>query len=1008
MKRLIIGLVLGCIIIFQNCATFRPSPTLKRYAHLDKETQKLYEKVQNFIDQSQKKKLPVEIPALMKIDTLLLDKTSRKVTVHLSQALANIPFREKNTTAIYESIRKNLGGKYKDYDLKIFTRKQAIEDLIPNYYRSDTTKYDRTRMPRKDERSAALVRQLNRPWQPTQGLQNRNIALWHSHGWYYEPKLNRWEWQRARIFQVVEDLYTMSYTVPYLAPMLENAGALVYFPRERDIQSHEVIIDNDNSYPDALYSELAWDEKAWQDGEAAGFGIGQPPYHTGENPFQQGTYRKILSDAKGNAQVEWIPTIPETGDYAVYISFSASSQNVTDAHYSVHHAGGTTSFSINQQIGGSTWIYLGKFKFQAGQHPETGKVVLTNQSPEANKWVTADAVRFGGGMGNIVRHDQTSGRPRFVEGARYYLQYAGMPDSLVYDFTPQEDDYKDDYQSRGEWANYLKGAPFGPNKNRKIPGLGIPIDLSMAFHTDAGYTRNDTVIGTLMIFSTQGADTTTFFPDGMSRLANRDFGDILQTQLVEDIQTKYDPVWRRRYLWDRPYSEAFRPNMPAALLELLSHQNFLDMKFGLDPRFRFDVSRSIYKAMLKFIATQYQFEYVIQPLPVSHFQASFSGEKQVMLKWQPVLDPLEKSAIPEKYIIYTRIDSNDFDAGVLVDKPEIVINALKPGIIYSYKVTAVNAGGESFPSEILAVCWQNTTRPPVLIVNGFDRIAPPATLECDSLLGFVDSWDQGVPDRYDLCYIGSQYNFNSKSNWLDDDAPGHGASWGNFETQIIPGNSFDFPYLHGKSIHAAGFSFISTSDEAVWDKQIDILQFRLIDLILGEEKLTNWPKPVAEKQFEAFPKKLQSQLSSFVTNGGNLFISGAYIGTDLFDRNPVDSVNIRFAKKTLGFRWRTNYAVQTGGLWSCDSTLLPFGNSLKFNTNYHPGIYAVEAPDAIEPADRFSRTVLRYSESNMSAGVAYQGPYRGVCFGFPFETILGQKKRDEVMKGILNFLSSKR
>ena len=32
-----------------------------------------------------------------------------------------------------------------------------------------------------------------------------------SHGWYYEPKLDRWEWQRARIFQTVEDLYTQSY-----------------------------------------------------------------------------------------------------------------------------------------------------------------------------------------------------------------------------------------------------------------------------------------------------------------------------------------------------------------------------------------------------------------------------------------------------------------------------------------------------------------------------------------------------------------------------------------------------------------------------------------------------------------------------------------------------------------------------------------------------------------------------------------------------------------------------
>ena len=55
-------------------------------------------------------------------------------------------------------------------------------------------------------------------------------------------------------------------------------------------------------------------------------------------------------------------------------------------------------------------------------------------------------------------------------------------------------------------------------------------------------------------------------------------------------------------MWDRQYSEAWRPNVPVMLLELLSHQNLADMRFGLDPRFRFDVSRAIYKGMLRFQA----------------------------------------------------------------------------------------------------------------------------------------------------------------------------------------------------------------------------------------------------------------------------------------------------------------------------------------------------------------------------------------------------------------------
>ena len=40
----------------------------------------------------------------------------------------------------------------------------------------------------------------------------------------------------------------------------------------------------------------------------------------------------------------------------------------------------------------------------------------------------ADAVRFGGGMGNISRGGKTSGLPRYLEGARYAAQWSGFPD----------------------------------------------------------------------------------------------------------------------------------------------------------------------------------------------------------------------------------------------------------------------------------------------------------------------------------------------------------------------------------------------------------------------------------------------------------------------------------------------------------------------------------------------------------------------------------------------------
>ena len=85
----------------------------------------------------------------------------------------------------------------------------------------------------------------DRAFTPTEGLYGRHIAMWQSHGYYYEQKLLRWEWQRARIFQTVEDVFTQSFVLPFLVPMLERAGAVVLLPRERDWQIEEIISDND-------------------------------------------------------------------------------------------------------------------------------------------------------------------------------------------------------------------------------------------------------------------------------------------------------------------------------------------------------------------------------------------------------------------------------------------------------------------------------------------------------------------------------------------------------------------------------------------------------------------------------------------------------------------------------------------------------------------------------------------------------------------------------------------
>ena len=941
----------------------------------------------------------------IKIDTINTDIANRKIEINFDKNFSYIPFRQKNVDSIYNEINNFFKDYKKEFRISVKTIGFPIEELIPNYYRKNKLKFDTSRLPKvKHAKRTPLVTNLEHGYIAVNGLYNKNIALWPSHGWYYNFEQDRWMWQRARLFGTVEDLGPMAFTIPYLIPMLENAGANVFVPRERDTQTHEVVVDNDSksdSYIESSFDKL----HKWKTGSGKAFNYGHPPYPANYNPFEYGTHRIVASDKKISAQVEFVPRLPIDGYYAVYISYNSSLMNAKDAHYTVFHSGGKTDFVVNQTIGGNTWIYLGRFKFKKGINPKTGKVVLTNQSSESGKIVSADAVRFGGGMGIISRDGKTSGRPKFVEGARYYLQYLGMPDTLVYNLNGNKNDYKDDYQSRGEYVNYLKGKPFGPNKNRNVKGLGIPIDLSLAFHTDAGITKNDTTVGTLAIYSIEDIDSSKVFPDSVSRLANRDFADILQTQITTDIRRKYDPVWNRRELKNAFYSEAARPNVPAALLELLSHQNFLDVQFMLDPRFRFDVSRSIYKAMLKFLSVQYNYKYVVQPLPPTHFATEFISDRKVKLIWKPEKDDFEPTAVAKSYKVYTRINDGGFDNGVPADSTFFIKENLRPGVIYSFKVTAINEGGESFPSEILAVSWVNNKKP-VLIVNGFDRIAPPAKVGTNKFAGFLDFIDSGEPDKVDIGYTGMQHDFNPGSKWKTDDIPGYGASYANYETDVIAGNTFDFPFVHGKSILKAGYSFVSCSDEAVMDSLIDMRNYFMVDLILGEEKTTHWQKPYADSlwgvQFKTFPAKLEKRINEFLNSNGNIFISGAYVASDLFLNNDNNLNDMNFAKFFLKYKLDADHAVKKGNVVSTGNGLLPDGFNFSFNTSLNDSIYAVEAPDAIAPVNG-GVTVLRYSENLFSAGTAYLGDYGVVAFGFPFETIKGQIKRDAIMKYVLNY-----
>ena len=100
----------------------------------------------------------------------------------------------------------------------------------------------------------------SRPYFVTAGLQNRHLSLWASHGRYWDAERG-WKWQRPNLFCTTEDLFTQTIVVPYLIPMLENAGAIVFTPRERDWQQQEIVVDNDDRHS-ISYQEIV-NGKKW-------------------------------------------------------------------------------------------------------------------------------------------------------------------------------------------------------------------------------------------------------------------------------------------------------------------------------------------------------------------------------------------------------------------------------------------------------------------------------------------------------------------------------------------------------------------------------------------------------------------------------------------------------------------------------------------------------------------------------------------------------------------------
>ena len=909
-----------------------------------------------------------------RLKELRIDDKQRKVTVVPDPSFAQQELNDKQIGKIYKKVHKLLPKVYRDYDLSIVVSGLPLENYATDYTSlSGNALWGKIRYD-----GQPWVSDVSRPFRITHGLYNRHLVVWASHGRYYDAKKGQWQWQRPPLFGTCEDLFTETIVLPYLIPMLENAGAVVYTPRERDLQTEEYVVDNDGVNAPG-YSES--DEgRQWNNCPRSGFAYRLGNYVDGQNPFKDGTARMTKTTKKGNGTYAlWQPRLQKAGHYAVYVSYQTVDKSVDDAHYVVFHKGQATEVRVNQQMGSGTWVYLGTFDFDQGKSIDNC-VMLTNQSKRRGI-VTADAVRFGGGMGNISRGGVTSGLPRVLEGSRYFCQWAGAPYN-IYSSRGGSDDYADDINSRSRMLNWLAGGSvYVPT----VEGEHVPFELSLAVHSDAGYAPNGKdLVGSLAICTTNYNDGQ--LSSGLTRQASKMLAKDLLDNLTRDLTYKYGN-WVRRYLWDRNYSETRVPEVPSAILETLSHQNFPDMKLAQDPHFKFTLARSVYKTLARYVNTMHGRPTIIEPLPPKDPAVTINNRQQAHVSWIAQDDPQEPSAHPDYYVLYTAIGKGGYDNGQKVKTTSVDLD-VKPGVLYRFKVTAINRGGESFPSEEIALSAQSGAQKSILVVNGFHRLSAPTVIDNNSQQGFDMKDDIGVSYGPTIGWLGYQQSFN-KSRIGRESSDGLGYTDESLAGKVIAGNNLDAATAHVEAIAGSGkYNVVSCSSYAVETRRVTLHDFDAVDMVLGLEKYS----PDALVYDKTFTDNIQKQLTAYTKSGGKLLVSGAYVGADMTGSKESD-----WLSGTL----KVNYS------GSLRTDTLQGVNGLQQNFDFYriPNAdhYAATHADILQPADG-AVCAMQYN-NGYSAAVAYKGnDYRSFTMAFPFECITDKNMQRRLMTGILNFL----
>jgi RHS repeat-associated protein len=233
------------------------------------------------------------------------------------------------------------------------------------------------------------------PWQrrggrvttPANAAQVRILLLNHlNSGWI--------AFDDVELTNVTGDTYNLTYDAENRLIQVEKSGNLIaeYVYDGDGLQVMEILQDGTQFVrPNQYYEEEIQpgvDNITMDNADSNGVTItGSWTASTSVSGYYGSNY--IYSAASSTNNVQYNPTIPTAGRYQVYLRWTSATNRATNVPIDVHHAGSTTSLTVDQTSNGGQWNLLGTYDFDAGT---TGYVKV--RAVGADGVVVADAVRF--------------------------------------------------------------------------------------------------------------------------------------------------------------------------------------------------------------------------------------------------------------------------------------------------------------------------------------------------------------------------------------------------------------------------------------------------------------------------------------------------------------------------------------------------------------------------------------------------------------------------------------